>query len=166
MQGGREGFFPFVFSNFLGGGSHLACMCLSACGSHVAHMCLRACLQASAVSLPLSTFLPSLRTGTGSLFSSGWLSWSCSCGSARLETQTRPMNVPPCWRLLWPHWFLPDSQCQQHSKHLLHCGETHTAVLVNGPLKTASVRRENTTHEGRRVWHCIFRVLNAVTPNS
>lgn len=34
LQGGREGFFGFVFSNFLGGGSLVAHKCLHAC-SHV-----------------------------------------------------------------------------------------------------------------------------------
>lgn len=127
--------------------------------------CLSACLHASAVSLPLSMFLPSLRTGTGSPFSSGWLSWSCSCGSARLETQTRPMNIPHVDVCCGHIGFYLTLHGQQHSKHLLHHGETHRC-FSEWPLKTVSVRRKNTTHVGKRVWYCLFRVLNVATPNS
>lgn len=60
--------------------------------------------------LPLSTFLLSLHTGTGTRSSSGWLLWSHSHEFSRLEMQNRSMKVLSILKsILWSHLFLLDS---------------------------------------------------------
>lgn len=56
---------------------------------------------------PLSTFLLSLHTRTGTRFSSGWLWWSHSHGFSRLEKQNRSMKIWSIWNLLYGHICFP-----------------------------------------------------------
>lgn len=57
--------------------------------------------------LPLSTFLLSLHTRTGTQFSSGWLWWSHSHGFSRLEKQSRSMRSWSIWNLCYGHICVP-----------------------------------------------------------
>lgn len=102
----------------------------------------------SVAPLPLSMFLLSLHTGTGTQFSWGWRLWSRSHEFSRLEVENRLMKISPIFKsIIWPHLF-PLIQ------DIYYRCPWQLTYFSEKTLKNTIGQIRNMTTHGKRVWQC------------